>query len=143
MADPMPESNEVRAVLLAGASGTRFRPLSRLQAPKQFLRLIGQTLLDPTVERLAPLIDKSQVLVVSTEETATGKGYTVLEWVKWDRSKPDGTPRKRLDVSRMASLGWRVRTFMPDGIAIAHCDSVAGSQRPPASSDTRVARAAN
>jgi GDP-L-fucose synthase len=34
----------------------------------------------------------------------------------FDRSKPDGTPRKLLDVSKMTALGWRPRTQLRDGI---------------------------
>lgn len=34
----------------------------------------------------------------------------------FDPSKPDGTPRKLLDVSRLHSLGWTYRTELPDGI---------------------------
>ena len=34
----------------------------------------------------------------------------------WDRSKPDGTPRKLLDVSRLAALGWRARIGLEEGI---------------------------
>ena len=34
----------------------------------------------------------------------------------WDRSKPDGTPRKLLDVSRLAQLGWRARIGLEEGI---------------------------
>lgn len=34
----------------------------------------------------------------------------------WDGSKPDGTPRKLLDVSRMAALGWRAQWSLEDGI---------------------------
>jgi GDP-L-fucose synthase len=34
----------------------------------------------------------------------------------FDRSKPDGTPRKLLDVSRMTALGWRPRIALADGI---------------------------
>jgi GDP-L-fucose synthase len=33
-----------------------------------------------------------------------------------DRSKPDGTPRKLLDVSKLEALGWQARTKLPDGI---------------------------
>ena len=36
--------------------------------------------------------------------------------IEWDPTKPDGTPRKLLDVSRMASLGWRPRIGLEDGI---------------------------
>ena len=34
----------------------------------------------------------------------------------FDTSKPDGTPRKLLDVSRLSSLGWRPKTELADGI---------------------------
>jgi GDP-L-fucose synthase len=40
--------------------------------------------------------------------------------IVYDRSKPDGTPRKLLDVSRMAALGWRARTGLREGIARAY-----------------------
>ena len=40
----------------------------------------------------------------------------------FDASKPDGTPRKLLDVSRMASLGWTASTSLPDGIKLAYQD---------------------
>src|SRR5438128_1570167 len=37
--------------------------------------------------------------------------------LKWDRSKPDGTPRKLLDVSRIKKLGWQPTISLRDGIA--------------------------
>jgi len=40
--------------------------------------------------------------------------------IVYDASKPDGTPRKLLDVSRMAALGWRASTGLRDGIAQAY-----------------------
>jgi GDP-L-fucose synthase len=36
--------------------------------------------------------------------------------LSWDASKPDGTPRKLLDVSRMAAIGWRANTTLAEGI---------------------------
>jgi GDP-L-fucose synthase len=36
--------------------------------------------------------------------------------IEWDPSKPDGTPRKLLDVSRISSLGWRAQIGLKDGI---------------------------
>jgi GDP-L-fucose synthase len=36
--------------------------------------------------------------------------------VRYDSSKPDGTPRKLLDISRMTSLGWSPKTSLEDGI---------------------------
>ena len=38
----------------------------------------------------------------------------------WDPSKPDGTPRKLLDVSRLNALGWRARTPLREGIAATY-----------------------
>ncbi|WP_430765595.1 GDP-L-fucose synthase family protein [Roseateles flavus] len=40
----------------------------------------------------------------------------------FDTSKPDGTPRKLLDVSRISRLGWRARTGLAQGIASAYQD---------------------
>jgi GDP-L-fucose synthase len=36
--------------------------------------------------------------------------------IEYDQSKPDGTPKKLLDVSRMAELGWKAKTSLDDGI---------------------------
>ena len=44
---------------------------------------------------------------------ATGFQSEIL----WDSSKPDGTPKKQLDVSRLAALGWRARIPLADGLA--------------------------
>jgi GDP-L-fucose synthase len=50
--------------------------------------------------------------LAATIQKATGhKGQIV-----WDTTKPDGTPRKLMDVSKMASLGWQYSTELQDGI---------------------------
>jgi GDP-L-fucose synthase len=36
----------------------------------------------------------------------------------WDTSKPDGTPRKLMDVSKMNALGWKAQISLPDGIRV-------------------------
>ena len=38
----------------------------------------------------------------------------------FDESKPDGTPRKLLDSSRIEALGWRHQIALPDGIAATY-----------------------
>src|SRR3954454_19619140 len=63
----------------------------------------------------------------------TGEDITIAEFARlvaaavgysgsigFDTSKPDGTPRQLLDVSRLAALGWRARTSLEDGIRLAY-----------------------
>ncbi|MBR1151559.1 NAD-dependent epimerase/dehydratase family protein, partial [Bradyrhizobium sp. JYMT SZCCT0428] len=45
-------------------------------------------------------------------------GYTGE--ISYDTSRPDGTPRKLLDVSRLAKLGWRAKTRLEDGLKLAY-----------------------
>ena len=42
--------------------------------------------------------------------------------VLWDTSKPNGTPRKLLDVSKAAMLGWRYKMELEEGIRLAYLD---------------------
>ena len=63
----------------------------------------------------------------------TGEDITIAEFarvvaatvgfsgeISFDPSRPDGTPRKLLDVSRLAKLGWRASTSLEDGIRLAY-----------------------
>lgn len=49
------------------------------------------------------------------ELVAETVGYTGK--IVWDESKPDGTPRKLLDISRIAALGWQPRIPLKEGLA--------------------------
>jgi mannose-1-phosphate guanylyltransferase/mannose-6-phosphate isomerase len=70
---------QVNAVILAGGSGSRLWPLSRQDLPKQFLALEGkQSLLQTTIDRLAPLIAAQNVLIVTQEAHAKGEAYHAL-----------------------------------------------------------------
>lgn len=42
--------------------------------------------------------------------------------IEWDTSKPNGTPRKLLDVSKASSLGWTYSTELKEGIRLAYDD---------------------
>ena len=50
--------------------------------------------------------------------------------IQWDTSKPDGTPKKQLDVSKLAALGWQARIPLAEGLVKTMADFVAqGSER--------------
>ena len=42
--------------------------------------------------------------------------------IEWDPSRPNGTPRKLLDVSKAVGLGWRYKTELEEGIRLAYED---------------------
>ena len=55
-----------------------------------------------------------------TEKVAQVVGYQGE--IKWDTTKPNGTPRKLLDVSKAKSLGWEAQTSLDEGIRLAYED---------------------
>jgi len=72
--------------------------------------------------------DSAQILNAGTGEdltiaelAETIRSITGFEGnIVWDTSKPDGTPRKLLDVSRLAALGWKARTPLREGLQAAY-----------------------
>ena len=77
-------------------------PTERLQsvAPDTMLNIgVGE---DLTIRELALIVGK-----------AVGSNVRL----QFDLSKPDGTPRKLLDVSRMRALGWQAKTQIADGLS--------------------------
>lgn len=69
--------------------------------------------------------DSEEIINVGTGEDLPIKDLAMLirdvvEYpgeIRWDSSKPDGTPRKLLDVSRLRSAGWTARKSLREGIA--------------------------
>jgi GDP-L-fucose synthase len=61
-----------------------------------------------------------------TEIVAATTGYTGK--ISWDPSKPDGTPRKLLDVSKLSAMGWKARIALRDGIASTYAAFLAEQQ---------------
>ena len=70
-----------------------------------------------------------------TVNLGTGKELTIKELtelvakvvgfegeIKWDPTKPDGTPRKLLDVSKLEGLGWKYKTELEEGIRLTYDD---------------------
>ena len=63
---------------------------------------------------------KELTIKALTELVAKVVGYEGE--IKWDTSKPNGTPRKLLDVSKATSLGWTYQTELEDGIRLSYQD---------------------
>ena len=62
-----------------------------------------------------------------TELVAKVVGYTGE--ILWDTSRPNGTPRKLLDVSKATALGWTYHTELEDGIRLAYQDFLTNPMR--------------
>ena len=62
-----------------------------------------------------------------TELVARVIGYEGA--ILWDTSKPNGTPRKLLDVSKSAAMGWTARTSLEEGIRLAYADFLSNPMR--------------
>ena len=72
-----------------------------------------------------------------TVNAGTGKEITIRELTRlvaltvgytgkilWDTTKPNGTPRKLLDVSKSRTLGWRYKTELEEGLKLAYKDFI-------------------
>ena len=62
-----------------------------------------------------------------TELVARVVGFTGR--IEWDTSKPNGTPRKLLDVSKATKLGWTYKTELEDGIRLSYQDFLTNPMR--------------
>lgn len=62
-----------------------------------------------------------------TELVAKVIGYEGA--ILWDTSKPNGTPRKLLDVSKSAAMGWTAKTSLEEGIRLAYADFLSNPMR--------------
>ena len=62
-----------------------------------------------------------------TEMVARVIGYEGK--ILWDTTKPNGTPRKLLDVSKAKALGWTYRTELEDGIRLSYQDFLTNPMR--------------
>lgn len=49
--------------------------------------------------------------------------------LEFDPSKPDGTPRKLVDVTKLSALGWKATTELADGLRLAYRDFLEGERR--------------
>jgi GDP-L-fucose synthase len=67
---------------------------------------------DPNVLNIGP--NREVSIKELSELVAKEVGYTGK--ILWDTTKPNGTPRRALDTSKMDSLGWKAKTSLEDGL---------------------------
>ncbi|HEY0848507.1 MAG TPA: GDP-L-fucose synthase [Bradyrhizobium sp.] len=126
-----PEYSHVVAALIrrfheAKASGTRNVEVWGTGTPRREFLYVGD-LADACIHVMKNYSDAGQINI------GTGADITIAEFarvvaaavgysgeISFDPSRPDGTPRKLLDVSRLARLGWRATTSLQDGIRLAY-----------------------
>jgi GDP-L-fucose synthase len=122
----------MRKVVHAKAAGQSFVEVWGTGTPRREL-LYSQDLAEACVF-LMQLPDSEFQRLISNENApliniGTGEDVTIRELaelvtgelgfageLRFDTTKPDGTPRKLLDVSRINALGWRAKTKLPEGI---------------------------
>ena len=86
--------------------------------------------LEPCTLDLAPVINigvgHDLTIRELAETVAATVGYTGK--LEFDASKPDGTPRKLMDVDRLNAMGWQATTDMRSGLAVAYQDFLAANK---------------
>ncbi len=118
--------NEDRKVVVWGSGTPRreFLYSDDMADACVFLMNLDQGAFDSLVasDIVAPLINvgsgQDQTIRELAELVADTVGFE--GGLKFDTSKPDGTPRKLLDVSRLSSLGWTPKTSLCEGLQIAY-----------------------
>lgn len=94
-------------VYLLGVSDTEFAKVTNPSAAPLINVGVGE---DITIRELAELV-----------KMTVGYSGTVV----FDASKPDGTPRKLLDVQRLHDMGWKAQTALAEGLQMAYMDYLA------------------
>ncbi|MHB1174934.1 MAG: DUF1016 N-terminal domain-containing protein [Sulfuriferula sp.] len=92
-----------------------------------------QRVLDDGDGQLPPLVNIGTGVDLTIRELAEQVGEAVgfTGEIVFDASKPDGTPRKLLDVSRMGALGWQADLSLQDGLKCAYHDFMQHSAHQP------------
>lgn len=98
--------------------------------------LYADDLAEATIFLMNEYLGNETINVGSGQETSIRElAETICEVVDFrgnlvfDSSKPDGTPRKLLDVSKLSALGWKAKTSLKEGIKIAYNDFLTGKVR--------------
>jgi GDP-L-fucose synthase len=110
------------AVWGTGAPYREFLYSDELADACVFLMRLPDARFDATLAHEHPIINvgSGEELTIKALTELVGEVVGYEGDTLWDPTKPDGTPRKRLDVSRLSALGWRARLPLREGIAAAY-----------------------
>jgi GDP-L-fucose synthase len=86
----------------------------------QFVPLLGQDRNDGLPPLMNIGVGHDLTIRELAETVKDVVGY--LGAIEFDSTKPDGTPRKLMDVGRLNAMGWVAKTPMREGLAIAYAD---------------------
>ena len=137
------KTNEAYA--LAKISGLKYCEFLNRQYGTDYISVMPTNLYGPNdnyhpthshvVPALIRRFHEAKVNGVESVNAGTGKELTIKELtelvakvvgytgeIKWDTSKPNGTPRKLLDVSKATKLGWTYKTELEDGLRLSYED---------------------
>jgi GDP-L-fucose synthase len=84
---------------------------------EQFQRLVGSEILPPIVN-----IGSGQEVTIREAADLVAKVVGYKGRLVFDSTKPDGTPRKLLDATRLATLGWKTHTQLREGLEKTYLD---------------------
>ena len=70
----------------------------------------------------APKAGQTTPISADTPAAGNEKWVTIKGKIVWDTSKPDGSPRKLMDSSRIFALGWRPQVDLRTGLKLAYED---------------------
>jgi len=104
------------ATILAGGSGTRFWPVSRVHIPKQFLVLHGtQSLLQATAQRITPLIPPQRIYVVTAAHL---QAQTAAQLPEVPAANILSEPVGRNTAAAVGLAAWHLMTVDPEALMV-------------------------
>ena len=122
-----PENSHVAAVLIRRFHGAKeshapFVTVSGTGTPRRELLDIDD-LTDACIHLMRTYLAEGLIIIgrgpdVTIRELAETAGYA--RKLEFDSSRPDGTPRKLVDVGRLGTLSWRASTSLRDGLKLAY-----------------------
>ena len=103
---------------------------------EKFVPLLGQDRNDGLPPLMNIGVGHDLTIRELAETVAAAVGYQGT--LEFDATKPDGTPRKLMDVGRLNAMGWQAKTDMRSGLAVAYRDFLDMLQKQTSPQDQRV-----